>query len=175
MNARTYPAYAPPTTMAMQLDFFGVRSPAPAIKHTDGCNKRHAAKLAYDAKYPDACKACHGSGRLTAPATREDAGLDEMCPDCMCNGRCPRCGHQHDEQWNLWLDDDRDPRADCCDACGWDPTSGDCRPDDDCGCDQTPDCPHAPGRLYSWYARDDSAPNGQHLCVACCDCGTVLH
>lgn len=29
------------------------------------------------------------------------------------------------------------------------------------------DCPHPPSRYFSWFAKDT-------LCVACCDCGTVL-
>ena len=29
-------------------------------------------------------------------------------------------------------------------------------------------CKHNPSRLYSWYAHD------QTLCIACCDCGSVL-
>lgn len=39
--------------------------------------------------------------------------------------------------------------------------------------DGTP-CKHPAGRLWAWYARDDTAPGGQVLCVACCDCGAVL-
>lgn len=29
-------------------------------------------------------------------------------------------------------------------------------------------CKHAPHRLHSWFATDKT------LCVACCDCGSVL-
>lgn len=35
-------------------------------------------------------------------------------------------------------------------------------------------CGHPPERLYSWLARDDTAPGGQVLVVACSDCGAVL-
>lgn len=29
-------------------------------------------------------------------------------------------------------------------------------------------CPHAPQRVYTWFAYDGT------LCAACCDCGAVL-
>ena len=35
-------------------------------------------------------------------------------------------------------------------------------------------CPHPPARQRAWFARDDTAPAGQVLCIACCDCGAVL-
>ena len=35
-------------------------------------------------------------------------------------------------------------------------------------------CSHPPARQYAWLARDDTAPAGHVLCVACCDCGAVL-
>lgn len=40
----------------------------------------------------------------------------------------------------------------------------------------TPDtpCQHPLTRRFAWFARDDTAPGGQVLCVACCDCGAVL-
>lgn len=36
-------------------------------------------------------------------------------------------------------------------------------------------CNHPPTRLYVWWARDDRAPGGRVLCVACYDCGKVLN
>lgn len=36
------------------------------------------------------------------------------------------------------------------------------------------ECKHPPERLWAWYALDCRVPGGQVLCVACCDCGTVL-
>jgi hypothetical protein len=35
-------------------------------------------------------------------------------------------------------------------------------------------CRHPSASIRAWYARDDSAPNGQVLCIACCKCGAVL-
>lgn len=35
-------------------------------------------------------------------------------------------------------------------------------------------CYHPPARLFAWYARDDTAPGGQVLCVVCLECQTVL-
>lgn len=35
-------------------------------------------------------------------------------------------------------------------------------------------CRHPADRLFAWLARDDTAPGGVVLCVACCDCGAVL-
>lgn len=35
-------------------------------------------------------------------------------------------------------------------------------------------CKHPATRLYGWFARDDSAPQGRVWCVACCNCGAVL-
>lgn len=35
-------------------------------------------------------------------------------------------------------------------------------------------CQHPPTRRFAWFARDDTAPGGQVLCVACCDCGAIL-
>ena len=35
-------------------------------------------------------------------------------------------------------------------------------------------CHHPPARRFAWFARDDAAPGGQVLCVACCDCGAVV-
>lgn len=40
--------------------------------------------------------------------------------------------------------------------------------------EQQPPCPHPPHRIYAWFARDDTAPKGQVLCAACCECGAVL-
>ena len=35
-------------------------------------------------------------------------------------------------------------------------------------------CQHPTTRLYSWFARDDTAPDGQVLCVCCSQCGAIL-
>lgn len=35
-------------------------------------------------------------------------------------------------------------------------------------------CNHPVARRFAWYARDDAAPGGLVLCVACSDCGAVL-
>ena len=35
-------------------------------------------------------------------------------------------------------------------------------------------CTHPSERLHAWWARDDTAPGGQVLVVACNDCGAVL-
>ena len=39
--------------------------------------------------------------------------------------------------------------------------------------DQTP-CQHPPARRFAWFARDDSAPGGEVLCVCCSQCGGIL-
>ena len=44
----------------------------------------------------------------------------------------------------------------------------------DCGAQLAAPCSHPPARQYAWLARDDTAPAGHVLCVACCDCGAVL-
>lgn len=155
-------------TALYQMGIFETRTAA-QVEHTDNCNRRHAAKLAYDAKYPNSCRKCQGMGFISWPATRMDPGDSEPCADCMDEGKCPRCGAQHDENWNM-----DETLTDVCTECGWDPQSGDCRPDDDCNCFETPGCSHSPDKLFTWWARDDTAPDGQHLCVAC-NCGAVLH
>ena len=38
----------------------------------------------------------------------------------------------------------------------------------------TTTCTHPSERLHAWWARDDTAPGGQVLCVACNECGAVL-
>lgn len=35
-------------------------------------------------------------------------------------------------------------------------------------------CIHPSARLYAWWARDDSAPDGRVLCCGCMACGAVL-
>ena len=35
-------------------------------------------------------------------------------------------------------------------------------------------CQHPATRRFAWFARDDTAPGGQVLCVCCSDCGAVL-
>ena len=45
---------------------------------------------------------------------------------------------------------------------------------DDRRLDPPPPCQHPPARRYAWIARDDTAPDGAVLVIACCDCGAVL-
>jgi len=35
-------------------------------------------------------------------------------------------------------------------------------------------CNHPPKHLYSWYARNDSAPQGKVLVIVCKKCHTIL-
>ena len=35
-------------------------------------------------------------------------------------------------------------------------------------------CTHKPAHLYTWFARDDSTPNGKRLVIACKSCKTII-
>ena len=70
---------------------------------------------AWKARWPNHCPKClgygghsfqqgHPYGSTTAYETLWD------CCECIDNAKCPRCGHQHDEDWN----------GESCTACGWD-------------------------------------------------------
>lgn len=96
------------------------------IEHTRACAEQtaeefftamelHAAQRAYDAAYPSSCRACNGEGAFYFPGVymyRDGSGeppSTDICEDCVGKGRCPRCGAQHDEDWE----------GDVCATCGW--------------------------------------------------------
>lgn len=118
------------TTEAAMAEYYERRRSVPAVQitHTASCEARHQAKVEYETLWPGYCHTCHGEGFQTWPATWEDPGSSDPCDDCLGQGNCPRCGHHHEnEAWNCDTND-------LCEACGWDPESGETCPDDECEC-----------------------------------------
>lgn len=80
------------------------------VEHTENCKKAQAAVEAFKAAHPDHCKTCGGHGSNGQPSDPSVGLYDpEPCEDCIGQGRCPVCGHQHDEEWD----------GEACEACGW--------------------------------------------------------
>ena len=87
------------------------------VYHTDKCLSAKRKQEAWDALWPLACKECHATGVVSWYEHIDEFGgmiCHDACEACLGKSRCPRCGHQHDENWNL---EDEHP----CTSCGWSP------------------------------------------------------
>ena len=106
------------------------------MEHTQECirdmNTRNAAIEVYEAKWPNYCKTCGGSGAVgyyddpIGEPWSSPQWLEEPC-DCVEDGICPRCG-KHAVVWltsletfNRGIEHDYIPYPDTpfCALCGW--------------------------------------------------------
>lgn len=86
-----------------------------------------AAQVAWDAKYPHACKHCGGTGGFEYGGYDEPPGFD-YCSKCIEEGRCPLCGGEIPQE----VLDSEEPITH---PCGYDETDIIRRPElDYCGC-----------------------------------------
>ena len=98
--------------------------------HTNACTNRQLAfqkaVAEYNEKWPNHCKKCGGHSGRSYPATYNDPGDFEECSDCICQGRCPRCGD--DRYYSDWETDSP------CKNCGWTYKDGGAPEPPDCEC-----------------------------------------
>ena len=99
--------------------------------HTEQCRKRFLYMLGrmndWKWRWPKYCTSCDATGLLTWSENQSPLGsgmywpeeFEEPCEQCILKGKCPRCGHQHNEDWNNYETDDEDS-FDACKFCGWD-------------------------------------------------------
>lgn len=82
-------------------------------------------QLAWEEMWPSHCKKCEGTGTGQGGGDWVDYGSTQVqlpsdpepCPDCIENGKCPRCGEVLDcsiDDFNDWLENERP-----CPLCGW--------------------------------------------------------
>lgn len=108
------------------------------MEHTESCKKTTArlekAIAEYQAKWPNYCHKCNGSGNLisyqSVPYGMGDTNMevDDFCETCLGEGKCPRCGK------TVFKEDDYYSDNMTCPECGWDERSEICPELDDCGC-----------------------------------------
>ena len=99
------------------------------MEHTKECqasyDKWQAEANAYTSYWPNHCKSCHGYGVFYSPGNRWEPPSTDPCDECVCNGKCPRCGE-------LTFEDDT---LDICSKCGFNLTNGVGGPQDfECNC-----------------------------------------
>lgn len=94
--------------------------------------EREQQIAAWEAKWPNACKTCHGRGENIWQENQSPLGsgyvwmetLGEPCDDCSGQNKCPRCGA-------TWADDSFVENSLACPACNWNwgANSDDARPE----------------------------------------------
>lgn len=98
-------------------------------RHTSQCEQAQAAYVEWTKQNFQHCQACHGNGSDGRPSDPSVGMFDpEPCDHCLGEGRCPRCGHLHGEEWErmqcescIWNWDDprtHSPYQEC--WCGYD-------------------------------------------------------
>lgn len=109
------------------------------MKHTARCDANRGSwaemRAEYVAKWPKSCRKCDASGgmevsdRVPYGSTWVSMPSTEPCPECMEQGKCPRCGFTGmSEDWET-------PTP--CAQCGWqwgDKPGDRCPPEWDCDC-----------------------------------------
>lgn len=86
------------------------------ITHSDLCLAAQAKQAEWDALWPNACKECDATGYVSYYEPIDEIGgkyQSDECEGCMASSVCPRCGHVHDDDWNVDADE-------ACVECGWD-------------------------------------------------------
>lgn len=81
--------------------------------------KVKAAQAEYDAKWPNHCKNCNARGGFDLPGSHWDPPDFDVCAECVCSGKCPRCGA------STFSDDE----VSICSGCGFDTMNPDRRPE----------------------------------------------
>jgi len=106
------------------------------MKHTKQCLEQQARYkkdiAAFEAKYPNYCRACGGGGAIYGVENGAPWGEGywpmptvDVCGCIEVSLRCPLCGHQHDEGWE----------GESCEACAWTWDSQETAPDEpECMC-----------------------------------------
>lgn len=103
-------------------------------------------------RYPNYCRKCGGAGGFMWHYDPSPAGVSlaggymvdaEPCPECVEQGKCPKCGHQHEI-----TDPVNPPFSDedfACESCGYVPLQDDppptAQPDYECHCWDRKDYP----------------------------------
>ncbi len=113
--------------------------------HTAQCNEAQAAVAAWKAEHPNYCHKCHGSGEVDASDPSVGIWGNEPCEHCVCEGRCPSCGHQHGEGWCM---DEYEP----CEACGFMVGTDFGCPEVDCDCGREAEEAEAEAARIRWEA-----------------------
>ena len=85
--------------------------------HSEACQAAKDAADLWREQHPDFCKTCGGSGFVDASDPSVGLWGNEPCEDCVCEGKCPVCGHQHGEDWNN--DEAISVAWTPCEVCGW--------------------------------------------------------
>lgn len=93
------------------------------MQHTDQCkrlqNEIIKSRNEFDSAWPRHCKPCDAWGGTESSqnhpfgSTTASEDMFESCPVCIANGICPRCGHQHNEEWNT------NTELESCMVCNW--------------------------------------------------------
>lgn len=93
-------------------------------RHTRKCREDFLLSLGryedWKWRWPDYCVFCDAAGMKTWSENQAPHGsgmrwmepFEELCEECILKGKCPRCGYQHEEDWN-------DDEYDACEFCGW--------------------------------------------------------
>lgn len=77
-------------------------------KHNSQCILEHYLAFWYKTDWPNYCKKCNGEGYIFFPGNYYDPPEYNPC-DCILGCLCPRCGFEHDNEWN----------GESCVECGW--------------------------------------------------------
>lgn len=80
-----------------------------AVRHTWQCIDLHLQIADYERDWPNHCRKCGGWGGFSCPGTYWEPPDYVPCAACVEDGICPRCGHQHDEDWE----------GEDCEECYW--------------------------------------------------------
>lgn len=82
--------------------------------HSEACLAAKRAADLWRNEHPNYCKTCGGAGFNDCSDPSVGLYGGEPCEDCVCQGKCPVCGHQHGENWNADVQE-----WEPCESCGW--------------------------------------------------------
>ena len=82
--------------------------------HSEACQAAKDAADLWKEQHPNHCKTCGGAGFNDCSDPSVGLYGGEPCEDCICQGKCPVCGHQHNENWNADVQE-----WEPCESCGW--------------------------------------------------------
>jgi hypothetical protein len=112
--------------------------PPPQVHTSVHCFTAAQEQAEYDLKWPKHCETCNGSGTRGNGRFDYDTGSVDIdpCEDCESAWQCPRCGIGQG-QWEGTLE--FGGKDNPCLNCGWTGVNpGDCGPQHECECFQTP-------------------------------------
>lgn len=133
------------------------------LHHTQKCLDTtaviQAARALYTVNYPDHCKTCEGAGTGFEGGDSVDYGstrvslptYDVPCPDCLQEGRCPRCNQlMYDSEDEIYWNEALENQTPCI-HCNWNwgKTAGDAMlKHDECDCFTWIEMPYSDGVTY---------------------------